>query len=277
MPEPGSQVPVVTAFLAAALLAMAGFSILWQLLRAVRRKDRSTGFPAPLFWVGIFAWVTLGFLLRSGACCGGIQGVWRWLLPSIGLLVLAVVQWFGEGLSQVHAEDSGGAGADESGDQKRADLDADDMRLLHRLVVLLGRRAAGLMVPMSQVSCASESDGLNRVLELLTAHEGVRIPVLDRSRSRVLGVIDGRELVPRLFPESAAEPDASNSSVARDLCRPIPSVSAREPAREALEALRRGKAGVAAVVDPRGQVIGFLAWQPIFRTLLGCRFEGRTL
>lgn len=286
-----------------AIVGIAIFSLLWQVLDALRRRGRQDAHPHALFWTGLFAWVVLGLLLHDAGCCRWLPAVWRWLLPAAGLLGTAVVCAARE-MPRFLTEERGASGdraeaEQESGGEEHKeeeDLDAEDKQLLGRLDDLLRKRAADLMVPVSEVPCVTEESGLGAVLELLTAGKAMRIPVLDSTRSRPLGIIDGRDLISRLFakapaaPEPVSGPTAPGSvsestapasgdpePLAGRICKQIPRVPSREPAKKALEALRAGTGGVSAVVDPKGRVIGFLAWQPIFRALVGRRSKGGAL
>jgi CBS domain containing-hemolysin-like protein len=274
MPDSDGQPPLYIASLAIAL-----FSLLWQLLRARKRRQHPDGIARFAFWLGSAAWVFLGLLLRDTAGWASLPTILRWIIPTAGLIATSLIEWAAIETPRILKEqaDDEEAAAAESGTngngevKEESDLDTEDFQLLQRLISLLDRRAFHLMVPVKDVPHVMEDDNLGTVLDLMTEHQTNRIPVLDRTRTTIKGVIDSRELVPGMLEGKQA---ISKAIRAGDICEPIQSIRTRKRSKDAIDILRTETKGVVAVVDLRGRVVGFLAWQPIFRQILGKPAQG---
>ncbi len=283
----------------AVLLAFAALTLLRQIYLLHRRSRPASTMPRPRFWLGVGAWTALGLLAQAPDFALAPGWLWRWVVPIGGLLATAAVRWVRAVMPSlmVAAEmrtdslPAPGNGNGENGRRDERELDAEERQLLRRMRLLLSRRTSDLMVPLADVPAVRAEDGCPEVLDALTRSGARRIPVLDESHARSLGAIDGLELMARMRPAS----DQGRSGPAEDgrvgltsdgppgdapctqLRRPIPAVQAWKPAREGLEVLRTGQAGLAAVVDGRDRVVGYLAWQPLFRALLGRASRGGEL
>jgi CBS domain containing-hemolysin-like protein len=301
MSAPGSQPPFWLA-----LLAIAVLGLVWQLYRAYRLGRRALSFPHAAFWISAAAWTSLGLYAQAPGLCPQPPVLWRWVLPAGGLLATALLRWIVGVLPHLMAEAEAlpehatrPAGVATQNDRpEEGDLDAEDLQLLARLRFLLGKRAADLMVPVNATPTVPADAGVDTVLATLTRSGARRVAVIDAASSRAVGVIDGLALMLALIdrgsdaagPPAAATDDGlpaqraattggfsarpAATARARQLCRPVPVVPSWRPAHEALETLRTGGAGMTAVVDSRDRVQGFLAWEPLFRALLGRPLHG---
>jgi CBS domain containing-hemolysin-like protein len=284
MSAPGIQPPLWLALLAIAILAF-----VWQLYRALQLDRGALSFPHAAFWVGVAAWTSLGLYAHAPGLCPQPPVLWRWILPAVGLLATALLRWVVGVLPHlmleveaqpehvVTPEDA----APPNGRREEGDLDAEDLKLLGRMRWLLGRRAADLMVPVHAAPTVRADADVDVILDTLTRSRARRVAVLDAAGTRTPGVIDGIALVLTLIDQDrgALGPPASGPAAARArrLSRPMPTVPSWRPAHEALEILRTGGAGMTAVVDGRERVQGFLAWEPLFRALLGRPLPGGRL
>jgi len=264
-----------------ALLAIAVLAFVWQLYRALSLGRSTLRFPHVAFWIGVAAWTSLGLYAQAPGLCPHHPLLWRWVLPVGGLLATALLRWVvgvlphltleGEVLPGQAVAPAGAALL--NGHREELDLDAEDLQLLGRMRLLLGKRAVDLMLPVHGAPHVRADAAAEAVLDALRRSRARRVAVLDAASLRSPGSIDGLALMLSLMePERAtAEPAAQPIATARarQLCRPIPAVPGWRPAHEALEILRSGGVGMAAVVDGRDRVQGFLAWQPLFRILLG--------
>ncbi len=261
-----------------AILVVAVLSLFWQILCARLRRENNDLLSHPAFWLGSVAWIIFGFLLRDGSLWPSLTGVVRWILPIIGLIVHSLVEWVAMEVPRIITEQTAekrtgnGKGTENGNGDSRleGDLDVADTALLHSLLSLLNRRAINIMVPVAEVPCLTEDAQLDQVLQLLASEGTYRIPILDRSKSYIRGIIDGRNLVPDQLKHDGGDAVA----LAGDLCEPIQTIHTRKSSKDALEILRSDSKGVIAVVDIRDRCVGFLAWQPIFRQLLDRPYEG---
>ncbi len=265
------------------ILVIAVLSLLWQILRALRRKGQGRPAHDPVFWIGATAWVVLGLLLRTYPGFFPLGDVGRWLLPTLGLLTAGGLGWalpepprFQRVADELPLDEEEAPVVDTAEEEENGNgLGAEELQLVRRLVGLLSRRVADLMVPVTAVVHVDTHTPAAHVLELLASDGEIRIPVLDRAGTRAVGIIDGRDLLPSLYAAPAGE--GTPAPRAGELCRRIATVDARKQVKKALEALRTEGNGVAAVVDSHGRLVGFLGWPMIFRVLVGRPPEGGQL
>jgi CBS domain containing-hemolysin-like protein len=250
----------------AVLALLAGFAQ-WR----GRSRPRARALPDGAFWVGVTAWVALGLTAgrsRIAATQGALAAT---LLAIVGLIGAALLQWLR--VERRGAMRRAGAGRGAPGSVAAADtavLDAEDRRLARRLLSLRARPAAQPMLSLARAATLREDASVGEALDLLRRTRATRIPVLDRTGGRAIGVIDGRDLIAiDLAPEEAAvRPGLSRASSVQAILAPIPEVRADQPLLAVLDALREEPGGVVAVVDATGVLVGFLSWRHLFHALL---------
>lgn len=271
-----------------ALIAL-GLGLLTLLLQAyltLRHPAVTIRLVRLFYWITVSCWVTVGISASTTGASLGLGWLSDRLLPAAGLLAATLLRWRFEQRPQLlleehPVEDNAEARGNEEGSNGQSsheDLDAEDRQLLARLLGLLGRRATHLMIPIEALPYVFEDDSLQRVLDLLKRHcrDGQRLPVLTRDGRRIVGIIDGLNLIPRLHAaragaEGAEGPQEGRAAemTAAAYCLPIPSIAGWDPAERAIEALRQGGRGLVAVQDSRGRLAGLVGWQGIFRLLMG--------
>ncbi len=253
------------------LTAVAVLGLFWQ-WRVVRRNaPGGATLPGPGFWVVAGWWVLVGLLAQGKWRGSGAGTVLAWGLPVAGLLVLAALRWVGAELPRLLREESdqprAGASAHDAGSRA---LDAEDVRLLQRLVSLRARPATQLMLPLARAAAIREGGSVEDVLALLRAGRALRIPVLDAGGMHVRGVIDGRDLIPAAFPAAFGPAEEPQRMEGLDrLWLRVPAVPSSRTAAELLESLRTTDAGVAVIVDPRDTALGLVSWDHLYQALLG--------
>lgn len=265
LPLGGHATLWLCALAAVALLAGLGQ---WQ----AGTRSRTRALPEVAFWIGATGWVALGLTAGMTRVAASRGVLFATLLAIVGLVGAALLQW-------LRVERSGAARfARETRDAHRpgeetetAVLDPEDRRLARRLLSLRARPAAQPMLPLARAVTLDEGATLVEALALLRASRVKRIPVLDASGRRAIGVIDGRDLLS--IGLAAAGPQEqgglSPESSVREILAPIPAVRGDRPLLAALDVLRDNRGGVVAVVDAAGELLGFLSWDHLFHALLG--------
>lgn len=246
----------------AVLALLAGFAQ-WRF----RGRPRARALPDGAFWVGVAAWVALG-LTAGGSRLAVTQGaLMATLLAVVGLLGAALLQW----LRVERRGDLRPVAGSVVAASEASVLDAEDRRLARRLLSLRARPAAQPMLSLARAVTLGEEASVGEALDLLRRTRVTRIPVLDRTGRRALGVIDGRDLIALdLAPEALeARPGLTRAASVRALIAPLPEVRADQPLLAVLDALREKPSGVVAVVDGTGVLLGFLSWRHLFHALLG--------
>jgi CBS domain-containing protein len=259
--DSGSQPPVFWAVSAVALSAL-----LLQAGLARMRRPAALRVSQKLFWISAPAWVGSGFLLNGGGEAPSFHA-WIWILPGIGLLLSALMQWSVHDLAdRLREEVTRHTTGDESEESPSSPLDADDQLLLHRLVTLLAKPARGVMTPVHEAVSARESQSFAEVAETMAARGVARLPVLDDSCAKVVGLLtDGDILRVRAEDAAGARPTAG------ELARPIRGVDPGQRVADVLDVLRGEGGGLIAVVLPDGRAAGFIAWDQVFSALIARR------
>jgi CBS domain containing-hemolysin-like protein len=253
------------ALTAAALLACLGQ---WW----AGTRSRARALPEVTFWIGATGWVALGLTAGVTRVAESRGGTLAMLLAIFGLVGTALLQWQRvERPRAVRFAREAGEERRPAGETESAVLDSEDRRLARRLLSLRARPAAQPMLPLARAMTLGEGATLVEALALLRASRVKRIPVLDASGRRAIGVIDGRDLLS--IGLAAAGPQEqgglSSESSVREILTPIPAVRGDRPLLAALDVLRDNRGGVVAVVDAAGELLGFLSWDHLFQALLG--------
>jgi len=246
------------------LALLAGFAQ-WR----VRDRPRARALPDSAFWLGAAAWVALGLTAgrtRLGASYGALLAT---LLAIVGLIGTALLQWLRvERRGKPRGAGAARAASGSIAASETAVLDAEDRRLARRLLSLRARPAAQPMLSLARAVTLGEDASIAEALDLLRRTRATRIPVLDRTGRRAIGVIDGRDLLAIDLAPAAAAPGLTRASSVRALLAPLPEVRADQPLLAVLDALREKPGGVVAVVDAAGVLLGFLSWRHLFHALL---------
>jgi CBS domain containing-hemolysin-like protein len=251
-----------------AVLALLAGLAQWR----VRGRPRARALPDSAFWVGVTAWVALGLTAGRSRIAVTQGALVATLLAIVGLVGAALLQWLRverRGEMRRAGTERGAPGSADA--PEAAVLDAEDRRLARRLLSLRGRPAAQPMLSLARAATLGEDASVGEALDLLRRTRVTRIPVLDRTGRRAIGVIDGRDLIAiDLAPDEAAgRPELSRASSVRAILAPLPEVRADSPLLAVLDTLREKPGGVVAVVDATGVLLGFLSWRHLFHALVG--------
>jgi CBS domain containing-hemolysin-like protein len=268
MSDPDSQWPFLGAVGAVALA-----SLVWQAIQARRRRRPGAAWPRIAFWLSIASWALLGLLLAERPPGVGWRAFTLRVIPALGLLAAALVRFLRAEVPRVleqEAREIQGA-APAVGDESGA-LDADDQRLVQRLISMRRRRAVEIMVPIDRMPHLRIGATVAEALALLPQTPLGRLPLLEADGRRVRGVVDGRDLIGAAFPEAVTEGPPPQKL--EELCRPVPTLRETDAVDAVVEALRENGNGFAAVADRRQRLLGFVAWDQVFRALTDQPIEG---
>ncbi|MCS6944087.1 MAG: transporter associated domain-containing protein [Sutterellaceae bacterium] len=144
--------------------------------------------------------------------------------------------------------------------QQRGVVDADALSMIEGVLKVAELRAADLMVPRSQMQVvdlhAAAATWLARAIE--TAHS--RLPVIDGSLDRVVGILLAKDLL-RCLQEPRVDP--------RSLLRPALFVPETKPVNELLREFRGSRNHMAIVIDEYGAVAGLITIEDILEQIVG--------
>jgi CBS domain containing-hemolysin-like protein len=142
---------------------------------------------------------------------------------------------------------------------------------LDRLLDLRLLAAREVMTPRSNLVMISADASLDEVLEAVSESRYSRLPVFDKSRENILGLVHVKDVLEfwterRLsnLRRRAVEPFSL-----RRIVRQVPVVPETKPLHQLLEELRAAHAHVAFVVDEFGNIAGLVSIEDIFEQIVG--------
>ena len=140
-------------------------------------------------------------------------------------------------------------------------LEPEEQVRLHRALRLGLRTAEQLMVPRERLSTLDAAMPFDDVLGAVSTSPYSRLPVLDPSTGRFIGVLHTRDVVTSYITDT-------RSGIA-PLLRPIVRVPADMPADRLLAALREKRTHQAFVEGPDARVVGLVTLEDVVAELLG--------
>jgi CBS domain containing-hemolysin-like protein len=140
-------------------------------------------------------------------------------------------------------------------------LEPDEQQRLRRALRLGARPARDLMVPRARMTTLPQSATWEDVVRTVSASPFSRLPVLDASSGRVVGMLRVKDLVDRYVAEGPLPLER--------MIRPLVTLKDDLPADQVLARLREHRMHLAALVDAAGDVTGLITIQDLLGELLG--------
>jgi CBS domain containing-hemolysin-like protein len=140
-------------------------------------------------------------------------------------------------------------------------LEPEEQVRLHRALRLGLRTAQQLMVPLDRLAVVDAATAHPDVLRMVAASPFSRLPVLDRTNGRIVGVLHTKDVVMGFV-------GGGRSSIA-SLLRPLIRVPPEMPADRLLAYLRERRSHQAFVATPDGHVQGLVTLEDVVGELLG--------
>lgn len=141
--------------------------------------------------------------------------------------------------------------------EREGSITATERAMIHNVVDFQNVTARDVMKPLSKIESLTPDSTVNEALELSRSTGFDRLPVID-ARGDAVGLVNVLDL---LF-EKEKPP-----SLARYLRRMV-TVQENEPAARAVHRLRAARLGLAAVVDQKRNLIGFVASEDLIARLV---------
>jgi len=139
-------------------------------------------------------------------------------------------------------------------------LSATDRVLVYNLLDAGSTEIIHVMTPRTEVQFVSADSPLSLVAEELSEHKWLRLPVYEKTRDNVIGVVS-------LTPWKIAQPDLSGSL--DDLIDPPYYAAPRQTLGQLLPVLKRRKDQTAIIVDEFGSAIGMVTLEDILEVVIG--------
>ena len=143
-------------------------------------------------------------------------------------------------------------------------ISAGEYELIDGIVELPDVRMRDIMIPRVDVKPLSPGAGVEEIIETARKSRHCKIPVLDSRLDDLAGWVDARDV---FADRSVANSD--DAAVTDTYLRHFQFFSEHDRADQVLERIKGGGGDLFAVVDERGQIIGFFTLQDIMDEVLG--------
>ncbi len=141
-------------------------------------------------------------------------------------------------------------------------VEAGEERLIRRVFKFTDRRVEEVMTARPDIIAVNASLPLDEIRELFLTSGHSRLPVYEKTRDDIIGVLLAKDLLRALAP-GQPPPDIHT------LLRPAPFVPERQHIDDLLTVFRREGAHLAFAVDEYGQVTGLVTLKDILEELVG--------
>jgi CBS domain containing-hemolysin-like protein len=258
---------VVSVLLGPALFLFPGQGVAWKRLRVLVHLLSIAGFAAAgsLYAVRGEIWSGLGFLAVAFVWTGAF-----WLASIARRLRhgphAPVHRREGGGEAAEHGEDRRGGGERESDSAaetgRQEDLDQQEREILRRLLTMGEIRVSEIATPREKIVYADCSGGTSEVLGKMHGTRHPRIPMVDGSLDRIVGILHAKDLVPFILE------GRKNPALKGMMRRPL-FVPEDRTVANLLELFRSQRSHMAVVVDTYSRTVGLITRADLFRHLSG--------
>ncbi len=142
------------------------------------------------------------------------------------------------------------------------DLDPQEREILRRLLAMGELRVSEIATPRERIVHADCSGGTAEVLDQMQRSRHPRIPVVDGSVDRIVGILHAKDLAPFVLEEK-------RSPALKGLMRRPLFVSHDRTVASLLELFRSQRSHMAVVVDAYSRTVGLITRSDLFRHLSG--------
>jgi len=144
-------------------------------------------------------------------------------------------------------------------ESSEAETSGVDARMIARIFRMRTTTARQVMIPLERVVMLPESATSADVLDTIRRGGPTRLPLFDRSRTRIIGLVNVFDV---LYDETPA-------AHAAHYLRNVEFVERSRRVDELLVALRRTRSGMAVVVDPDGRALGIVTIEDLVEEIVG--------
>ena len=140
--------------------------------------------------------------------------------------------------------------------------DPDRSRLLHSAIAFDGKTAGQIMTPIEDVTSIDVSSRREDILPLISSVKYSRIPVYNRTKDNIIGLIDVRRCI-----KSYLAGDKQLS--VRKLMRKTMAVSFDKPIDDLLDDMSQTRNHLCVVVNDKNRALGIVTMEDILEELVG--------
>lgn len=146
--------------------------------------------------------------------------------------------------------------------QLRALIDSETLGMIEGVIQFAQMRVRDIMLPKKQMTCLSQDDDLQQIIDTVTSSGHSRFPVTGASRDDIIGILHAKDLL-RYQSENNAEFDLG------DIVRLASFVPESKRLDLLLSEFRSTRNHMALVVDEYGTVSGFVTIEDIIEQIIG--------
>ena len=151
-----------------------------------------------------------------------------------------------------------------SEEQREARLDEDAREMIERVIQLRDAEVSQVMTPRTYMFSMRASIALEEAVKLAISSAHTRIPVYDKNRDEIVGILHMKDLLPELM-----KPPQERPLNVRDLLRPAHFVPETKRLDELLEEFQHTRNHMAMVLDEFGGVSGLVTIEDVLEEIVG--------
>ncbi len=140
-------------------------------------------------------------------------------------------------------------------------LDADSLRMIEGVMQVSELRARDIMIPRSQMVVVPREAELETIFPLVIEFAHSRFPVIEEDRSRVVGILLAKDLLPYALKDKTIKVD--------DVMRPVCVVPESKRLNVLLKEFRTERNHMAIVVDEYGNAAGLVTIEDVLEQIVG--------
>jgi magnesium and cobalt transporter len=145
--------------------------------------------------------------------------------------------------------------------QEKHLLDSDALSMMEGVLQVAQMRVRDIMIPRVQMVAVPCDALLEEVLPLVVEFAHSRFPVIEDDRSKVVGVLIAKDLLPHLM--------ANTKITVRDIMRPVNVVPESKRLNILLKEFRTERNHMAIVVDEYGMAAGLVTIEDVLEQIVG--------
>lgn len=140
-------------------------------------------------------------------------------------------------------------------------LDADSLRMIEGVMQVSELRARDIMIPRSQMVVVPREAELETIFPLVIEFAHSRFPVIEEERSRVVGILLAKDLLPYALRDKTIKVE--------DVMRPASVVPESKRLNVLLKEFRTERNHMAIVVDEYGNAAGLVTIEDVLEQIVG--------
>ncbi len=140
-------------------------------------------------------------------------------------------------------------------------LTSEEKAMINRVLDLQSHRVRHVAVPLTSAVTVQSKTPISEVFKLCREKEFTRLPVLDSTSGRVVGVLNMEELI--------FKTDLDMTKPAAHYIQPALFLKGSLLLEEAMHRMQRGGARMAIVLDPAHREVGIISLQDILKAIFG--------